>query len=127
MDWYRHLSDDDATIYQGGTVEGEPSLGAAQGIVVSDNFQDQRFIPFNLQVRNTTGSTVNFEALVENVEYASIPNLNLHNASMITTDNGDGTYNHLFSGTLGAYQNIVMSGGVADPFGDGSGLTLFAE
>jgi len=127
MDWYRHVSDDDAMIYQGGTVEGEPSLGAAQGIVVSDNFQDQRFIPFNLQVRNTTGSAVNFEALVENVAYSSIPNLNLHNASMVTSDNGDGTYNHLFSGTLGAFQNIVMSGGVADPFGDGSGLTLFAE
>ena len=127
MDWYRHVAEDDAMIYQGGAAEGEPSLGAANGIVVSDNFQDQNFVPFNLQVRNTTGSPVKFEALVENVGYATVPNITLHAATMLTTDNGDGTYNHLFSGALNAYQNIVMFGSPVEPFGDGSGLSLFAE
>ena len=102
-------------------------MGAANGLVVSDNFQDQMFVPFNLQVRNTTGSTVKWEALLENVGYASIPNLNLNGATLVSADNGDGTYNHLFSGSNAAYQNIVMFGGVVEPVGDGSGLRLFAE
>ena len=110
-----------------GTQEGLPTLAAAHGIVVSDNFQDQQFIPFNLQVRNTTGSTVKWEALVTEAPYATIPNINLNGATLVTTDNGDGTYNHLFTGTTAAFQNIVITGGVADPFGNGSGLTLFAE
>lgn len=127
-DWYRHQAADDAMIYQGPSDdEGEPTLAAAQGIVVSDNFQDQQFIPFNLQVRNTTGSAVKWEALVENVGYASIPNLNLNGATLVTTDNADGTFSHLFSGSNAAFQNIVIRGNVVEPSGNGSGLSLFAE
>ena len=129
QDWYRHMADDDSSIYNAASVgsETKPTLAASNGIVVSDNFQDQEFIPFNLQVRNTTGNPVSWEALLENVGYSTIPNLNLNGATMSTTENGDGTYNHLFSGELDAHRNIVMQGGTVSPFGSGSGLSLYSE
>lgn len=127
QDWYQHMADDDAMIYQGPSEEGEPTLAAAEGKVVSDNFQDQQFIPFNLQVRNTTGSAVRWEALVANVGYASVPNLNLNGTTLVTSDNGDGTFSHLFSGTSAPFQNTVISGGIVEPVGTGSGLSLYAE
>ena len=129
QDWYRLTADDKSSIYAGGTSgsETQPTLAPTNGVVVSDNFQDQQFIPFNLQVRNTTGNTVAWEALVENVGYGTIANLNLNGATMTTTENGDGTYNHLFSGTLDAYRNIIMQGGTVSPFGTGSGLSLYSE
>jgi LruC domain-containing protein len=126
-DWYRYKAEDAATIYQVVEDTGAATLPLANGIVVSDNFQDQQYVPFNLQVRNTTGSTVKWEALVENVSYETIPNLNLNGATLQTTDNGDGTWTHLFSGTTAAYQNKVMRGGVVEPYGNGSGLSLYAE
>jgi len=126
-DWYRNKADDVGMIYTGPGAEGEPTLAAANGLVVSDNFQDQMFIPFNLQVRNATGKAVKWEALLENVGYASIPDLNLNGATLITTDNGDGTFNHLFSGSNAPYQGIIMFGGVVEPVGNGTGLRLFAE
>ena len=126
-DWYRFKAEDDGMIYTGPSDEGEPTLAAANGIVVSDNFQDQMFVPFNLQVRNTTGKAVRWEALLENVGYASIPNLNLNGATLVSSDNGDGTYNHLFSGANAPYQGITMFGGVVEPVGNGTGLRLFAE
>ena len=105
-----------------------PTLPSADGKVVSDNFQDQQFIPFNLQVRNTTGTPVNWEAQVANVSYATIPSLQLNGATLVTADNGDGTYTHLFSGgPLAGFQNIIITGAVVDPVGDGSGLTLYCE
>lgn len=104
------------------------SLPPADGKIVSDNFQDQPFVPFNLQVRNTTGNTVDWQALVENVPYATIPNLNLNGALIQTVDNGDGTYSHMFTGeSIAPFQNIIITGGVVSPSGDGSGLSLYCE
>lgn len=129
QDWYRHMSDDDTTIYNAGRAGSStsPTLPVTDGTLVSDNFQDQRYIPFNLQVRNTTGVAVSWEALIENVRYSTIPNLTLNGATMTTTENGDGTYNHLFSGTLDGYRNITLRGGTVSPFGTGSGLSLYSE
>lgn len=126
-DWYRYKNNDASAIYKAVADTTAVTLPDAAGKVVSDNFQDQQYIPFNLQVRNTTGSTVRWEALVENVEYPTIPNLNLNGATLETTDHGDGTYTHLFSGTTAAYQNNVIRGSVVKPFGTGAGLSLYAE
>jgi len=103
-----------------------PTLPASNGKVVSDNFQDQ-FGSFNLQVRNTTDQSVNWEALVAGVPYASIPNLVPGNYSVSTADNGDGTYDHLFTGTtaLAAFANINIDGDGPTPVGNGSGLSLY--
>lgn len=122
-------------VYQAFLVDGEGassmpnSLDPANGKVVSDNFQDQQFIPFNLQVRNTTNSPVNWEAVIVGVPYDLDPNtLNLNGSSLNTTDNGDGTFTHVFSGSnLGAFSNIIITGGVVSPSGNGSGLSLYCE
>ena len=106
----------------------EPTLPSANGIVVSDVFQDLQFVPYNLQVRNTTGQAVHWEALVENVNYSEIPSLFSGNYSVTTSQNADGTFNHLFASTepLAAFQNFVISGGILENFSIGTGLSLFA-
>ena len=110
--------------------ESDPTLPPADGKVVSDNFQDGNGnAPFNLQVRNTTGNSANWQALVSGVPYATIPGLVAGNYTLATTDNGDGTYDHLFTGTtpLGGFQNIIITGGLPVPAGTGGGLTLYCE
>ena len=106
----------------------EPTLGLSVGDVVSDNFQDLQFVPFNLQVRNTTGAAVHWEALVSGVEYSEVPSLVSGNYTVTTSMNEDGTFNHLFASTepLAAFQNVVITGGILQTFGNGSGLTLFS-
>ena len=109
---------------------GSVTLPPARGKIVSDNFQDgEANATFNLQVRNTNGGDVNWQALVENVPYATIPGLAAGSYTLVTTDNGDGTFNHLFTGTqtLVGFANITITGGIPDPPGNGSGLTLYCE
>ncbi len=100
----------------------------ANGILVSDNFQDGNGnAPFNLQVRNTTANATNWQAVVSNVPYTTIPALSAGNFTLVTIDNGNGTYMHRFTGTtvLGPYAGITIVGGVPSPAGSGTGLTLF--
>ena len=107
----------------------EPTLPAANGLVVSDNFQDLEFVPYNLQVRNTTGQALNWQALVSGVNYSEVPNLVPGNYTVTSSENADGTFNHLFSSTepVAAFQNVVIAGGILPGgFGNGTGLTLFA-
>jgi len=100
----------------GGVGDASPALPAADRKVVSDNFQDQQNVQFNLQVRNATSSTVNWEAVAPNKPYSTIPSLQLNGAALVTQDNGDGTFTHLFSGS-----DLVT------PSGDGSGLSLYCQ
>jgi len=123
-----------ASLSQGGDAgsdnEGSPSLPAANGKVVSDNFQDQQFVPFNLQVRNTTNAPVQWEAYLQSVPYCTIPNITYpqgFTAVLVTTNNIDGTCNHLFSGSLPAFENIEIKADVVLPFGNQSGLTLYCQ
>lgn len=103
-----------------------PLYPEANGKVVSDNFQDGNGnAPFNLQVRNTTNSAVNWQACTPPVPYDSIPNLNAQGANYQVVDNGDGTFLHCFDGaSLGAFQNITITGGLPDPAGAGGSQNL---
>ena len=115
-----------ASIISSGSMPSfSPTLPAANGKVVSDNFQDQ-FSSFNLQVRNTTNAAVDWEALVENVPYASIDNLSAGNYTLQSQDNGDGTHSYLFTSTapLAAFANISINGNGTNPAGNGTGLSL---
>lgn len=113
----------------GGDPGGEgftPLFPAANGKVVSDNFQDGNGnAPFNLQVRNTQGDPVNWQACTPDVGYSTIPNLQTSGANYQVIDNGDGTFKHCFDGTgLGGFQNITITGGVPSPAGNGGSGNL---
>lgn len=99
-----------------------PSVGTpADGALVSDNFQDGNGnAPFNLQIRNTTGTSVPWVAVLNDVPYATIPSLNTGNYTLSTT--GTGPYTHTFTGTvdLGPYANITITGGTPSPPGVGN-------
>jgi len=107
-----------------------PTLPESNGKLVSDNFQDGNGrANFNLQIRNTGNSEVNWEALISNSPYEIIPDLNLPDeVTLSTTQNLDKTYSHLFAGfNLAGFANVVITGGLPDPAGIGSGLSLFCE
>jgi len=113
---------------EGGSTE--PTLPSAGRKLVSDNFQDGNGNTlFNLQIRNAIANAANWQALIENAPYATIPSLSAGAYTLATRVNGDGTYNHLFSGTspLNGFQNITITGDVPTPAGSGSGLSLFCE
>jgi len=98
------------------------------GTLISDNFQDGNGnAPFDLQVRNTTGIPTPWEAVINNVPYATIPGISTGNYNLTTINNGDGTYTHIFTGTnnLGPYQSIQITGNLPIPAGTGSGLLLY--
>jgi len=79
---------------------------------------------FTLNIRNTTGAPIDYEVLIENTPYATIPGLVLNNHTYQAIDNGDGTYNHIFTSTssLGSFASISITGGnnIQPP---GSGLS----
>ena len=104
-----------------------PVLGQpANGDLVSDNFQDGGSnSPFDLQVRNTTNAATNWQAVVTG-PYTTIPNLAAGNYTLQTTDNGDGTYTHVFTGTtpLGAFGNITITGDAPIPAGSGGSANV---
>ncbi|WP_025739685.1 immunoglobulin domain-containing protein [Aquimarina pacifica] len=78
---------------------------------------------YQLQAQNNTAIGFNYQIWVQNVPYSSIPGLNLGNHTLKIKDNGDGTYNYLFTSitALGAYQNTIIngSGGAPSPLGIG--------
>ncbi len=88
-----------------------------------DDGQNGAFNPYQLQVQNTTATPFNYEIYIQNVPYASIPGLNLGNHTLITTNNGDGTFNYLYTSTavIGAFQNVIISGSGAAPSPQGIG------
>jgi len=79
---------------------------------------------FTLNIRNTTGAPIDYEVLIENTPYATISGLVLNNHTYQAIDNGDGTYNHIFTSTssLGSFASISITGGnnIQPP---GSGLS----
>ena len=92
----------------------------AGGALVSDNCQDgENNAPFNLQIRNTTNNPTNWEMVWSGRPYATIPNLSTGPYTHTVTDNGDGTYDHTFTGTtpLNGFQNVQITGGLPNPAG----------
>jgi len=91
--------------------------------ITADNFQDGNSgAPFNIILRNTTGAAIaSYEVLVKNVPYATIPSLTLGSHTLNTIDNGNGTYNHIFTSTaaLAGATTRTISGGVPAPAGIG--------
>lgn len=110
-----------------GNGKGNGTESPANGVIVSDNFQDGNGnAPYNLQVRNTTGESVNWIAVVSDVPYSEIPDLKKGGYTLDVSATGD-TYSYTFEGTLSAYANIVITGGLPTPAGTGSGLELFVK
>ena len=100
---------------------GASNLTPASGVLVADNFQDGNGgAPFNLQVRNDTGSATTWTAVIRDVPYASITNLSSGSYALTTT--GAGPYTHTFTGTspLGAYSNVTITGDAPSPAGVGT-------
>lgn len=96
--------------------QGQGVLSSGQLVV--DNFQDGNGnAPFNLQVRNTTGSPISWKVVVTDVPYATIAGLTSGAYTLVTTDTS--LYAHTFTGTtpLGAYSNITITGGTPSPTG----------
>jgi hypothetical protein len=112
----------------GGGDGGGGDLGTpADGTLVSDNFQDGNGnAPFNLQVRNTTNTATPWRAVIPAAPYATIPGLTAGPYTLVTTPNGDGTFQHVFTGTsdLGAFQNVTIQGGLPSPPGVGGAGNL---
>lgn len=104
-----------------------PTLPAAQGKVVTDFFSEGNQGPFQLQVRNVTNGTVIWEALIMNAPYSVIPNL--QGASVISTVNPDGSFQHLLTGDvpLGPFASVTVSGGSPIPSGTGANVEFFCE
>ena len=92
---------------------------AASGVVVSDFYQDGG--NFQMQLRSTINEVTLFKATIPNVEFADIPDLQRNLFTLVTTDNGDGTYDHTFTGWLLAFGRIRILGGVVDGVGLGNG------
>ncbi len=110
----------------GNTLSGTPTGTLTNDLTVSF-FADGQFgpgNPYQLQVQNTTAIPFSYEIYIVNVPYASIPGLNLGNHTVNITNNGNNTYNYLFSSTvqLGAFQTtqILGSGGAPSPPGTGT-------
>ena len=103
----------------------DASLGGAlatnNGELVVDNFQDGNgSAPFNMQIRNTTGSPVDWIAIIRDVPYATIPSLSAGAYTVSTS--GSNPYTYTFTGTspLAAYSNITITGGTPSPSGVGT-------
>lgn len=95
------------------------TLTPAESVLVCDNFQDGKSkAPYNLQVRNTTGDTVAWVAVIEDTPYKSIPALVEGNYELDVTESEKG-YTYTFSGKLDGYESITVTGGVPSPVGSG--------
>lgn len=84
------------------------------------NFAD-RSNRFQISLGNTTGNPVNYEILLSNVPYNSIPNLSTGNYTVSApSSNPDGTFNFLFTSTapLAAFQNLIITGDFVTPNGN---------
>ncbi len=98
--------------------------GTPSASVALDNFQDGNGnAPYSLILRNTTNSPIaNYEVLVSNVPYGTIPGLVLGNHTVAISSNPNGTFNYLFTSTvaLPAFGSRTINGGVPVPSGTGS-------
>ena len=105
-----------------------PTLPLTDGSKTSFNFQDTgNFVPFNLQIANTTNAIIPaWQALIENALY-ELPVLAPGPFETVSSENSDGTFNHLFRGTgpLQAFENISINGDVPEPSNSNSTLTLY--
>lgn len=119
----------DATLkeFYAAVVDSLPSDGSevtaglkpANGILVSDNFQDGKSkASYNLQVRNTAGESVAWVAVVSDAPYSSIPALVGGEYELEVTESDKG-YTYTFSGKLAGYESITITGGVPSPVGNG--------
>ncbi len=104
---------------------GATSTGTLTSDLVNDNCQDGDggFVPFNLQVRNTTNQTQVWETIWRNRPYSTIPNLNPGNYTHTVVPAAGGLFDHVFTGTtpLNAFGNITITGGVPNPLGSDQG------
>lgn len=107
-----------------------PSNGTPTGTLTSDmivnNFDDGQnsaFSPYQLQVQNNTATAFNYEIYIQNVPYSSIPGLNLGTHTLSISNNGNGTYNYLFTSTtpLNGFQNTLILGSGSAPSPQGTG------
>ena len=99
-----------------------PVIGTATTNYVNDNCQDGGGnAPFNLQIRNQTNTADDWQMVWEDRPYATIPSLSAGPYTHSVIDNGNGTYDHVFTGTapLGAFANVTITGGLPVPAGDG--------
>ena len=103
------------------------SRGIATGRKTTDIFADtfqegDGGSTFDISLRNITASPIpSYSVLIENAPYATIPSPNFGNHTLQTFDNGDGTYNHLFTSTvpLPGNASTQILGGVPSPAGTG--------
>ncbi len=91
-------------------------------------FDDGQFGPGNsyqLQVQNNTATAFNYEIWIQNVPYSSIPGLALGDHTLRTVNNGNGTYNYLFTSTspLAGFQSRFITGSGGAPSPPGTGIT----
>ena len=105
----------------GDTGGGTGGSGGPMGVLTTDitsdyidDGQNGSSNNFQIQVRNTTGTIFNsFEVLIDDAPYATIPGLILTNYTYEVIDNGDATYDHIFTSIapLGAYESRHINGG----------------
>ena len=106
----------------------DATLAPSAGKLVSDFFSDGNLGPFSLQLRNTTSTPINWQATISNVPYSTIPNLS-GPVTLDSSQNPDGTYQHLLTGTgpIAPFANAPLNGDTPNPVGNGTGLELFCE
>ena len=111
----------------GGTgASGAISTGSLSPALVSDNCQDGEasgFVPFNLQVRNTTSAATDWEVIWRNRPYSTIPNLSTGPFTHTVIPAAGGLFDHVFTGTgtLNPFGNITIVGSPPVPTGADSG------
>ena len=88
-----------------------------------DFAEGNNFRPFRLQFGNQIqpATAKEWEVLISNAPYETIPNLNTNGADYVMSSNNDGTFNHLFSSTvpLAAFASFEITGGIPTPPGSG--------
>jgi len=94
---------------------GNGTNGTATNNLVSYWLQDgsNQYANFEFQIKNEGGTPLNYEALLENVPYATIPGLNLVEHTYQVIDNGNGSYNHIFTSTsaINPQETVTIYGG----------------
>jgi hypothetical protein len=79
---------------------------------------------FALDFANTANSATDYEILISNAPYSTIPNISAGNYTLTSSANGNGTYNHLITSTApigGNNSNITITGSQPSPSGTNNG------
>lgn len=101
--------------------------------LTANDFQDgNNSSNFRIQIRNVTNTAINnYQVLVRNVPYATIPSLVLGNHTLSTFANGNSTFNHVFTSTSAIPANgiVEITGNDPSPIGVGisCGCVTFYE